>query len=80
MQVHIPTWGRYITVEESHEVRRNIQKGTSILYKYFRQTNENLIRALYRYYGAPDPSYAKRVLRAAVNFKRFYKKNIDHSP
>lgn len=77
MQVHQPTWGRYFTVEKTaYSASRNLEVGTSILFYYFTLENGDLRRALYRYYGAKDNSYVRKVLIKAVAFKKFYEREL----
>ncbi|MBT9167227.1 MAG: Membrane-bound lytic murein transglycosylase C [Syntrophomonadaceae bacterium] len=76
MQVHIPTWGRYISAQEATNIQRNLEFGTKILYHYYLKSGKDIERTLGYYYGARDNRYITSVLRNAVRFKEAYNRNI----
>lgn len=78
MQVHVPTWRKYIEVDKIHDVKKNIQYGASIFHKYFSEQG-TITKALFKYYGAPDSGYARAVLSHSLRFKRFYEQNLSLS-
>ena len=76
MQVHWPTWGKIltragITKKDLFDPVLNANCGAIILLQYVKQEKGYLRKALYRYLGKADDSYATAVLSEAMNFTEF---------
>lgn len=75
MQIHYPTWqGLYPQKVYYFAPVTNILAGAVILRHYIEMENGNLEGALYRYYGARDTSYIRKVLKAYMDYLKFKKK------
>ena len=73
MQIHWPTWGTKLQhygfgKESLFNPTVNVLCGAAIFSDYLFDSQGNIVAALYAYYGAPDPRYAKKVIRCAVAF------------
>lgn len=73
MQIHWPTWGEKLESygfgkESLFNPTVNVLCGAAIFSDYLFDSQGNILSALYAYYGAPDPRYAKKVIRCAIAF------------
>lgn len=74
MQIHAPTWK--IKFNEGSNIEFNIFFGKEIFFHYLEKSNGSIKNALFLYLGAPQYSYALRVLTNANKYMSIYKKHF----